>query len=88
MRVEIPAWVAQNAAMLDILHGILVRQCQIAGNIPYPYLLHRAHEIAVVSRDEKEQLERMIAQELLKHGIKPGRQSAKGRFKDTQRSRK
>lgn len=88
VRVEIPAWVAQDAAMLDTLHAVLVRQCQIAGTIPYPYLLHRAHEIAVVSRDEKEQLERMIAQELLKNGVKPGRQSAKGRFKDTQRSRK
>ncbi|MBI3158434.1 MAG: DNA double-strand break repair nuclease NurA [Chloroflexi bacterium] len=88
VRVEIPAWVAQDAAMLDTLQAVLARQCQIAGTISYPYLLHRAHEIAVVTRDEKEQVERMIAQELLNNGVRPGRQSAKGRFKDTQRSRK
>ncbi|TAK13133.1 MAG: DNA double-strand break repair nuclease NurA [Anaerolineae bacterium] len=85
VRVEVPGWVANHIGMLDSLHAVLVRQCQVAGNIPYPYLLHRAHEIAVVTRDEKEQLERMITQELYKNGVRPGWASAKGRMKQTQR---
>jgi len=64
VRVEIPAWVAENAQMLDDLHAVLVQQCQILGNRTYPYLLHRSHEVAVVTQDEKRQLENMIALEI------------------------
>jgi hypothetical protein len=69
VRVEIPAWVAHNDQMLDDLHAILVQQCQIFGSRTYPYLLHRSHEVAVVSQDEKRQVENMIEQELLRHGV-------------------
>ena len=48
---------------------MLVHQCSMLGARPYPYALHRAHEIARVTPDEKEQLEMMIANELRKHGI-------------------
>ncbi len=34
------------------------------GAKPYPYLLHRAHEIAVVKREEQQQIEQMLMQEL------------------------
>jgi hypothetical protein len=69
VRVEIPAWVAHNDQMLDDLHAILVQQCQILGSRTYPYLLHRSHEVAVVTQDEKRQVENMIEQELLRHGV-------------------
>jgi hypothetical protein len=36
------------------------------GNKPYPYLLLRAHETAVVKQDEKAQIEQMLTQELLR----------------------
>jgi hypothetical protein len=68
-RVDIPAWVAGDPNMLDVLHAILVDQCKILGTHPYPYLLHRAHETAVVGQDERKQVEAMINQELRKHGI-------------------
>jgi hypothetical protein len=34
------------------------------GSRPYPYLLHRAHETAVVRYEEKEQVEQLLALEL------------------------
>ena len=42
-RVEIPAWVALREDKLDKIQAVLVGQCRILGDRPYPYLLHRAH---------------------------------------------
>jgi hypothetical protein len=44
---------------------------------PYPYLLHRAHETAVVRLPEKEQVTNMIVQELRERGVQVGEVSAK-----------
>ena len=60
----------------------LVQQCQIMGKRPYPYLLHRAHEAAVVSMEEKEQVTQMIAHELRKRGVEIGEISHKQAGKD------
>lgn len=76
-RVEIPAWVAGETSMLDSLHAALVEQCRIMGNRPYPYLLHRAHEAAVVTLQEKEQVTQMITLELHRRGVRVGEQSNK-----------
>jgi len=93
-RVEIPAWVARNDLMLDNLHAVLVQQCRILGNRPYPYLLHRAHEAAVVTLEEKDQVTQMIALELRRRGVEVGeisyKQSAKtagGKSRYTRRGR-
>ena len=67
VRVEIPKWVADDKAKLDLLHGVLVEQCRMMGSKPYPYLLHRAHETAVVKMEEKQQIEQMLAMELRNH---------------------
>ncbi|MBK7453541.1 MAG: DNA double-strand break repair nuclease NurA [Anaerolineales bacterium] len=64
VRVEIPKWVADDKEKLDLLHGVLVEQCRMMGSKPYPYLLHRAHETAVVKNEEKQQIEQMLAMEL------------------------
>ena len=64
VRVEIPKWVADDKEKLDLLHGVLVEQCRMMGSKPYPYLLHRAHETAVVKMEEKQQIEQMLAMEL------------------------
>ena len=64
VRVEIPKWVADDKDKLDLLHAVLVDQCRTMGSKPYPYLLHRAHEIAVVKHEEKFQVEQMLTQEL------------------------
>ncbi len=82
VRVEVPAWVALNEQMLDNLHATLIQQCRVMGARPYPYLLHRAHETAVVTWEEKEQVTQMIVQEMLERGVEVGetshKQSAKG----------
>lgn len=81
-RVDLPAWVARNPKMLDDLHAALVSQCRIMGARPYPYLLHRAHEAALVSLQEKEQVTQMIAVELRRRGVSVGERSNKQAAKD------
>lgn len=76
-RVEIPAWVAKNKVMLDDLHAILIQQCRLMGTRPYPYLLHRAHETAVVSLEERDQVTQMILLEFQKNGLPLGKLSNK-----------
>ena len=64
VRVEIPKWVAEDPRKLDLLHWILLEQCKMMGSRPYPYLLHRAHETAVVRYEEKQQIEQLLVLEL------------------------
>jgi hypothetical protein len=71
-RVEVPAWVAENAQMIDDLHAVLIEQCRAMGSRRFPYLLHRSHEVALVTRAEKEQVESMIDLELRRNGVAPG----------------
>jgi len=81
-RVEIPHWVAEAPDLLSQLHTALLEQTRQMGVRPYPYILHRAHEVAVVSFQEKEQLEAMIQAELRKQGVEPGEGSNKQSSKD------
>jgi len=82
VRVEIPAWVAENPAQLGMLHAVLVSQCRIMGTRHYPYLLHRAHEVAVVTHREQEEVTEMIVGELLRQGIPVKGRSQKQASKD------
>ncbi len=68
VRVEIPKWVAEEANKLNLLHAALLQQCRMMGARPYPYILHRAHEIAVVKFEEKKQVEQMLELELRRAG--------------------
>lgn len=81
-RVEIPAWVARNSDCVGQVHAVLVEQCKHLGARPYPYALHRAHEIAVVGREEKQALEDMIVSELYHLGLDVEDQSYKQIHKD------
>ncbi len=85
-RVEFPHWVADNERLLNLLHACLVAQAQHLGARPYPYILHRAHEIAVISYDEKNQLENMIVAELRRQGVPVDDRSNKQIAKDTRYS--
>jgi NurA domain len=87
-RVEIPAWVAGDPKLLDSLHAVLINQCQVMGSRPYPYLLHRAHETAVVSLEEKDQVTQMIMIELRQRGVEVDQVSNKQGAKDASGSRK
>jgi hypothetical protein len=82
VRVEIPAWVAADTSSLDMLHFTLLEQCKIMGAKPYPYILQRAHEIAVVKFDEKQQVEQMLELELRKTVGEIDEKSAKQSAKD------
>ena len=84
MRVEIPRWVADDPEKLNLLHAALVEQCRIMGSKPYPYLLHRAHEVAVVTREEKFQVEQMLMQELRRQDEETDDGSYKQSAKDLQ----
>lgn len=82
VRVEIPKWVADDGEKLGLLHAALVDQCRMMGAKPYPYLLHRAHEIAVVSHEEKHQIEQLLQQELRRAGEETDDGSYKQSAKD------
>jgi hypothetical protein len=84
VRVEIPRWVVDDKAMLDLLHGVLVEQCRMMGSRPYPYLLHRAHETAVVKNEEKQQIEQLLTMELRKNNEDVDDGSYKQSAKDLQ----
>jgi len=77
VRVEVPAWVAESQQLLDLLHSTLLKQCRLLGSMPYPYALHRSHEVAVVTFEEKWQLLNMIEVELLRNGVVLGVPSSK-----------
>jgi hypothetical protein len=81
-RVEVPKWVAEDEPMLNQLHALLVSQCRMIGARAYPYLLHRAHETAVVSLEDKEQVTQMIVNELRRRGLPVEGESAKQYNKD------
>lgn len=82
-RVEIPAWVVDRPDLLNLIHHALIEQARQMGARPYPYALHRAHEIAVVTLDERSQLETMISIELARQGLTTGEKSAKQTAKDS-----
>jgi len=81
-RVEAPAWVVETDSMLDLLHAVLVDQCQKLGSRTYPYLLQRAHETARVALLEKEQVTQMVVQELRRRGVQVEAGSQKQASKD------
>jgi hypothetical protein len=87
-RVEIPKWVAGNEQLMTLLHYALVYQCKIMGTRPYPYAVHRAHEVAVVSFDEKRKIMDMIAAEWYRQGMEVGYGSNKQAGKDISGARK
>jgi hypothetical protein len=68
-RVEIPAWLAADARAIDTLHTTIVRQTRLTGG--YPYVLARADELAVISGEEREAVEMMLALEMRRQGLLP-----------------
>jgi hypothetical protein len=84
VRVEVPKWVVDDKEKLDLLHGVLVEQCRMMGGKPYPYLLHRAHETAVVKHEEKQQIEQLLTMELRKNNEDVDDGSYKQSAKDLQ----
>ncbi len=82
VRVEIPTWVTKEEQIVNELHAVLIHQCQIMGIRTYPYLLHRSHEVALVTQEEKTQVENMIALEMSRRGFFNVNHSHKQAVKD------
>jgi hypothetical protein len=77
VRVDVPLWVVENKEALDMLHCALIEQTQIMSHKPFPYILHRAHETAVVSMREKEQVDQLLALAIRNNGGEMGEISGK-----------
>lgn len=67
VRIEVPAWIADSADDLRLVHGSLVAQARIAGD--YPYALIRADELAFISTKERDAFENMITSSLVRAGV-------------------
>ena len=81
-RVEVPLWVVEDRPSLALLQSVLVEQSRQAGSKPYPYPLIRAHEIAVVKMDDRQQVTEAIELELVAHGRQPAQKSNKQSHKE------
>jgi hypothetical protein len=69
LRVEVPEWVAQDRAKLDLVHTAIVEQCRVSDG--FPYVLIRAHELAVVSLAERREFDQMVIGALIRRGLRP-----------------
>jgi hypothetical protein len=81
-RVEIPEWTAKDPTLMDLVHGVLIEQCSVTLNDPYPYALIRADEEAFVSGKDTKYLEQQMAVSLIRSGLRSSRSeklSHKGR---------
>jgi hypothetical protein len=78
-RVEVPAWVGDNPALLDLVHATVVDGC--ARGWGYPPALSEAHEQAVIRGSEREAFLRMVMEALDVEG-QPAVVSAKGLSKN------
>lgn len=66
-RVEVPEWVAQNPAMMAVVHAVLLEQAASTGG--FPYALVRAHELAVITQNERREFDRLLSGAMQRHGM-------------------
>jgi hypothetical protein len=81
-RVEVPQWVAADRELVGVLQAVVTEGAQVLGTRPYPYLLHRAHEEALVTLSEHQHVEEMIVAEFERRGIPVDEPSYKQYHKD------
>lgn len=79
-RVEIPRWVAQDEALVDLTHALLMDQCRKGHG--YPVAVSEAHEQAVVTVGDREEF-RLIVEDALQRRRLPVYTSEKNRSKRT-----
>lgn len=68
VRVDVPRWVTEQPDLLDRVQLAIYRDCE---GMDYPYVLARAHELAVVGQREREELEHMLTVALMRRGVMP-----------------
>ena len=68
VRIEVPMWVARDRRFVAEMQALIYHQShQMVSR--YPYVLTRAHELAVVKQEESRQLELMIQVALARYGL-------------------
>ena len=67
-RIETPGWVAARPDWLDVAQAAIYANCEPTG---YPYVLARAHELAVVTQGDKAELDALLMQVMLRNGLMP-----------------
>ena len=77
-RVEVPAWVAQDEALLGLSHALLLDQCR--KGLGYPVAIMEAHEQAVITGQERELYRQMVEEALAERRL-PVYTSEKARSK-------
>jgi hypothetical protein len=83
-RVELPEWAAADPWLLDLAQHAIYTDCKLTG---FPYVLARAHELAVVGAAERGQFEAMLGQAMVRNGLLPTI-SPKAGLKQTMRSKR
>ena len=79
-RVEMPAWVAQDEAKLNLVHALVLDQCRRGQG--YPVALSESHEQAVVTGADRELFQRLVELTLAGYRV-PATTSEKNRSKRT-----
>ena len=79
-RVELPRWVAMDEKLLNLVHTLVLDQCQRGQG--YPVALSEAHEQAVVTGVDKEGFWQLVESFLVEERL-PSLSSAKSRSKRT-----
>jgi hypothetical protein len=69
-RLEIPAWVAEDPELLDLVHSCAFDQAQKGQG--YPVSLSEAHERAVVRNADRESFYRFLEETFVKNDIRAG----------------
>lgn len=81
-RVDIPLTAAEDTSALDGLHAHLWHQVHIIPGRFYPYILLRAHEVALVTYQERRGIETYLQRRLAEVLGQLERRSAKQQLKD------
>jgi len=66
-RVEIPAWVAENEALLSLAHSLVWDQCRRGQG--YPVAISESHEQAVINAGDRRVFRRMLTDSLERQGL-------------------
>ena len=67
-RIEVPEWVAQDSAQLDLALGMMLAQVHKGGG--YPVTLAEAHNQAVVTGGDRGRFFALLEQQMIKAGLK------------------
>lgn len=79
-RIEIPRWVATDDSLLNLVHALVLDQCQRGHG--YPVALSEAHEQAVVTAADRDNFWQLVASSLVDEHL-PSLSSAKSQSKRT-----